>query len=76
MSTFGNTEVRAPKCRATTLVARTSSAWKQVNLIKPAVFITNLRHVRGVYAILLLTLSNLFMTFAWHGHPNLFKKMA
>ncbi len=32
--------------------------------------------MRGVYAILLLTLSNLFMTFAWYGHPHLFKKMA
>ena len=26
--------------------------------------------------IVLLTCSNFFMTFAWYGHPHLFKKMA
>ncbi len=30
----------------------------------------------GVYASLLLTISDLFMTFAWYGHLHLFKKMA
>ncbi len=31
---------------------------------------------KGVYSLLLLTIANLFMTFAWYGHPRLFKKMA
>lgn len=32
--------------------------------------------MRGLYAVLLLVCSNLFMTFAWYGHLHLFKKMA
>ncbi|MBF9223841.1 DMT family protein [Hymenobacter ruricola] len=32
--------------------------------------------MKGVYSLLLLTISNLFMTFAWYGHLHLFKKMA
>ena len=30
--------------------------------------------MRGLYAVLLLVCSNLFMTFAWYGHLHLFKK--
>ena len=35
-----------------------------------------LPNMKGVYSLLLLTISNLFMTFAWYGHLHLFKKMA
>ena len=30
--------------------------------------------MKGVYSLLLLAISNLFMTFAWYGHLHLFKK--
>ena len=30
--------------------------------------------MKGVYSLLLLTISNLFMTFAWYGYLHLFKK--
>lgn len=32
--------------------------------------------MKTVLTVLLLTISNLFMTFAWYGHLHLFKKMA
>ena len=32
--------------------------------------------MKGVYSLILLTISNLFMTFAWYGHLHLFKKTA
>lgn len=31
--------------------------------------------MRGIAALLLLTISNVFMTFAWYGHLHLFKRM-
>ena len=30
--------------------------------------------MKSAYTLLLLTISNLFMTFAWYGHLHLFKK--
>ena len=32
--------------------------------------------MKGVYSLILLTISNLFITFAWYEHLHLFKKMA
>jgi uncharacterized protein len=38
-------------------------------------FVPSLRAMKSLYTILLLTISNLFMTFAWYGHLQ-FKKIS